>query len=137
MGLVDKAVVAGAVALAGVVSRALYVHGRETKRRAEEEERRRNSPLVFDDRLSYQDFQDLIGEIAKKTPRLLDVSITGLVVFLEVRSNSGLTTWTASIDFNDFGHLTGRFWLNTDNTQSPIPKFLANAVQAEIQRRVA
>ena len=136
MGLFDKALVGGAVALAGVVARALYVDGKETKRRAGEEQRRRNSPLVFDTRLSYQDVQDLVGEIAKNTPRLLDVSIDGLVAFLEVRSNSGLTTWSANIDFNDYGHLTGRYWLTTDNTQSPIPKFFANAVQAEIQRRV-
>lgn len=137
MGLFDKALVGGAVALAGVMARALYVDGKETKRRAEEEQRRKNSPLAFDPRLSYQDFQDLVSEIAKNTPRLLDVSINGLVVFLEVRSNSGLTTWSASIDFNDYGHLTGRYWLTTDNTQSPIPKFFASAVQAEIQKRVA
>lgn len=136
MGLADKALVGGAVALAGFLARTLYVDGKEAKRQAEEEQRRKNSPLVFDPRLGYQDFQDLVGEIAKTTPRLLGFRISGLVVSLEVRSNSGLTTWSATTDFNDYGHLTGRYWLTTDNTQSPIPQFFAHAVQAEIQRRV-
>lgn len=136
MGLVDKALVGGAIALAGFLARTLYVDGQETKRQAEEEQRRKDSPLVFDTRLSYQDFQNLVGEIAKTTPRVIGVRISGLVVFLEVRSNSGLTTWSARIDFNDYGHLTGRYWLTTDNDQSPIPEFVANAVKAEIQKRV-
>lgn len=137
MGLVDKALVGGAVALAGFLARTLYVDGKESKRQAEEEQRRKNSPLVFDPRLGYQDFQNLVGEIAKTTPRLVGIRISGLVVVLEVRSNSGLTTWSARIDYNDYGHLTGRYWLTSDNTQSPIPRFFADAVRAEIQKRAA
>ncbi len=136
MGLLDKALVGGAVALAGFVARTLYVDGKDAQRRAEEEKRRKNSPLVFDPRLGYQDFQGLVREVARSTPRLVDVRINGLVVSLDVRSNSGLTTWSAWIDFNDYGHLTGRYWLTTDNTQSPIPKFFADAVRAEIQKRL-
>lgn len=136
MGLVDKALVGGAVALAGFVARTLYVDGKESKRQAEEEQRRKNSPFVFDPRLGYQDFQYLVGEIAKTTPRLVGVRIGGLVVFLEVRSNSGLSTWSARIDFNDYGHITGQYWLSSDNSQSPIPKFFADSLRVEIQKRV-
>lgn len=137
MGLVDKALVGGAVVLAGFLARTLHDAGKEFKRQAEEEQRRKNSPLVLDPRLGYQDFQDLVGEIAKTTPRVVGVRISGLVVFLEVRSNSGLTTWSATIDFNDYGHLTGRYWLTTENTQSPIPNVFADSVKVEIQKRVA
>lgn len=136
MGLFDKVLVGGAVALVGAVARSIYQGSKEAKRVAEEERRRKDSPLVFFPRLGYQDFLDLVGEIAKTTPRLVDASVNGLVVFLEVRSNTGLTTWSAGIDFNDYGHLTGRYWLTTENDQSPIPKFFANAVQAEIRKRV-
>ena len=55
---------------------------------------------------------------------------------IDVRSNSGLTTWSARVDFNDYGHLTGNYWLETDNTESVIPEHFANSMQAEIRTRI-
>jgi hypothetical protein len=75
-------------------------------------------------------------DVAKGTPRVEDVVVTGMSVTLFVRSNSGLTTWTAEIDFNDYGHLTGTYWLSTENSASLIPEHFANALQAQIQHRV-
>lgn len=75
----------------------------------------------------------IVNRVASMAPRLIRVEITGLVVALFVRSNSGLTIWTAAIDFNDYGRLTGRYWMKSENAQSPIPRFVADAIQQEVQ----
>lgn len=125
MGFLDKLLVGGFAVLIGSVFRG-----------AQETKRRKNSPLRFDSRLSAQEFADIASRIARKTPRVVWVDTTGMAVTLTVRSNSGLTTWTAEVDFNDYGRLTGTYWLNSENAQSTIPRFFANALQEEVVKRV-
>jgi hypothetical protein len=60
-----------------------------------------------------------------------------MTVNLYVRFNSGLSTWAAKIDFNDYGHLTGRYWLKAENSQSIIPEHFANVVRTQIKKRVS
>ena len=60
-----------------------------------------------------------------------------MTVTLHVKSNSGLSTWSAELDFNDYGHLTGAYWLSTENTQSIIPKHFADALQEQVRSRVS
>jgi hypothetical protein len=45
-----------------------------------------------------------------------------MTVTLRVGSISGLSTWEAEIGFNHYGHLTGAYWLDTENTDSLIPE---------------
>lgn len=129
MGILDKVLVGGMVALLGAGVRLIYQDAAETKRR-------KNSPLQFDNRLTEQDFISMVERIAAKTPRSEKVEVTGMVVRLTVRSNSGLTSWTTEVDFNDYGRLTGRYWLTSENDQSPIPKVFADTVKDEILTRV-
>lgn len=100
-----------------------------------ETSRRKASPPQFDYKLSQQDFIDIAGRIAKNTPRVSQVVATGLTVVLRVQSNTGLTSWTAEIDFNDYGKPSGRYWISSQNSQSPIPEFFAKAVGEELARR--
>lgn len=129
MGLFDKLLVGGGAALFGIIARDLYRDAQETKRR-------KNSPLSFDDGLSWREFRSIVNRVAALAPRVERVSIKGMDVILSVRSISGLTIWSAEIDFNDYGHLTGTYWLSSENSDSVIPKFIANNVRSEILSRV-
>lgn len=129
MGFSKKLLTRGRLLVGALVERVF--------RDAIETERRKNSPLCFDDGLTQNEFLEIARDVAKRTPRVGDVVVTGMTVSLYVRSNSGLTTWTAEIDFNDYGHLTGAYWLRTENSDSLIPKHYANAVQAQIKGRLS
>ncbi|WP_457966867.1 hypothetical protein M1E17_09275 [Arthrobacter sp. D1-29] len=119
----------GGVALAGVAARRIYLDAQETRRR-------RSSPLQFNDALTPVDFIEIVQEAARRTPRVRDSVVTGMTIVLHVKSNTGLSIWNAEVDFNDYGHLTGTYWLNTENSKSAVPKHFADLVQAEIKQRI-
>lgn len=129
MGLLDKLVVGGAAALLGTGIIRAVRSGQETARR-------KNSPLQFDSRLTQLDFVGLAEHVAKATPRVKQVTVAGLVVTILVSSTSGLSTWSAEIDFNDYGRPTGKYWITSENGQSQIPAFFADAVQRQLRERV-
>jgi hypothetical protein len=129
MGLFDKLLAGGGIVLAGVLARSAYLDAQEARRR-------RNSPLCFEDGLTQGEFIEMARDLAKRTPRVQDVLVTGMTVTLHVKSNSGLTRWAAEIDFNDYGHLTGAYWLETENPDSLIPEHFARALQSQVARRV-
>lgn len=106
-------------------------------RNAQETQRRRNSPLSFDDGLSEQDFVEIATDTASRTHRVRQTDVVGMTVHLHIRSISGLSDWNAEIDFNDYGHLTGSYWIKSENSDSQIPSHFANAVSAQIHERTA
>ncbi|WP_146082399.1 MULTISPECIES: hypothetical protein [unclassified Rathayibacter] len=128
MGFIDKLVIGGLTAVigTGIV---------QVVRNAREEARRKNSVPEFDDRMTSQDFAAAAKRLAKSAPRVHEVTVADMNVKIKVRSVSGLTKWTAELDFNDHGKLSGRYWIRSENDQSPIPEHIANALQAEIERR--
>jgi hypothetical protein len=127
MGLLDKLLIGGGVAVAGIQAIAAYSEAQETKRR-------KSCPLSFNDGLTQSDFVEIARDVAKGTTRVGHVAVTGVTVTLHVRSNSGLSTWTAEVDFNDYGRVTGAYWLKTD-TDSIVPKHFAEAVKKRIEGR--
>ena len=127
MGFLDNLLVGGGVAW---LARTVYRNAQETRRR-------KSSPLSFDDGLSQEDFVEIATAIARRTPRVIGVDIVGMTVDLHIKSNSGLSDWYAEVDFNDYGHLTGSHWINTENSDSQIPSHFANAVSAQIEERTA
>lgn len=129
MGLLDKLVVGGAAALLGTGIIRAVRSGQETARR-------KNSPLQFDSRLTQLDFVRIAEQIARATPRVTQIEVSGLVATIFVRSTSGLSTWSAEIDFNDYGRPTGKYWINSENDQSQIPAFFADALQQQMRERV-
>ena len=129
MGLLEKLLWTGGAVLVGAALRSSRQAARETRRRV-------NSPLCFDDGITEQEFAEVAASAARSLPRLKKLSVTGMTAAIDVRSNSGLTTWSARVDFNDYGHLTGNYWLETDNTESVIPEHFANSMQAEIRTRI-
>ena len=128
--MLEKLMTVGGVALAGVLMKSAYQEAQETRRR-------RESPLSFDDGVSRHDFAEIVRAAAQSTARVKSWDLSGMVATIHVRSNSGLTTWSAEVDFNDYGRLTGAYWLKSENSDSIIPEHFAKVVQAQIKQRVA
>ncbi len=129
MGFLEKVLwVGGAVAIGAAV--------RGSRKAAQENKRRVSSPLSFDDGITEPEFAEIAETAARGLPRLQSVHVDGMTCTVRVRSNSGLSTWTARVDFNDYGHLTGTYWLKAENADSIIPEHLAKLIQAEIRGRL-
>ncbi|GGD76644.1 hypothetical protein [Microbacterium murale] len=133
MGFLDKLLIGGAVAVVG----ALAVKGsKEAAAAAKEEQRRRESSPRFIPWLTEQDFALMVGYVASQSPRVIRAEVTGLVVEITVRSNSGLTTWSADLDFNDYGNPSGKYWIRTENDQSPVPGWFADKLAEQMIQRL-
>lgn len=115
----------------GVVG--VIAFGIHKKKKADaEEERRRNTPCVFEPPVTEDVFSDIAISEGKRIKRLR-VAVDGPVVAGTVTSVSGISTWCFTLDFNDYGHITGRYWLNSENYDSSIPSILAKRIQERIQ----
>lgn len=134
MGIFEKLLISGAVAVVGT----LAAKGlRESAAAAKEEQRRREVPPRFIPWLTEQDFSVMVGYVASLSPRVVRAEVTGLVVEITVRSNSKLTTWTADLDFNDYGNPSGKYWIRSENDQSPVPKWFADTLAEQMVQRLA
>ena len=47
-------------------------------------------------------------------------------------SQSGISEWDFELDFNDYGKITGTYWISSDNYDSMIPETLGNLIQKAI-----
>lgn len=73
-------------------------------------------------------------ESAKGIRRLKILSIDGLTINCEVKTNSGISTWEFSADFYDYGKLTGRYFnLYRENYDSTIPDVFLEKVADRIR----
>lgn len=133
MTFLERLLIGGVLAVAGTI---VIKGGREARAAAKEEQRRRESPVQFIPWLTPQDFALMTRYVASKTPRVINTDIEGLLVEITVQSNSGLTVWTAELDFNDYGNPSGRYWIRSDNEQSSIPKWFADMLRTEMVQRL-
>lgn len=101
-----------------------------------DEKKRKSIYCTFSDGISLQDFEQLALLAAKQIKKKhIDVQVNGPVVLGTVQSQSGLSSWSFSIDFNDYGHITGTYWLSSENSDSPIPKHIADSMREFIIQR--
>ena len=100
----------------------------EMERRRKLEEERRATPPSYDDGVSEEEFEQIVLKAKKGIPRIKSAIISGFVVNIEVKSQSGISIWEATIDFNDFGHLTGWHRIWSDSDDSNIPEAFAREV---------
>ncbi len=115
---------------------ALIHNGQKTAQKDwEEQERRANAWCGFNDDISENDFYEMAKNAKKGIKQLKQLSIDGPIVYGVVRSHSGLSTWDFKIDFNDYGHLTGAYWLSSDNDDSDIPEHVADRIRSSIRIR--
>ena len=109
-------------------------HGiKESKEREEARQRRRNTPCYFCDDVSQADFYNAVGKAKKQIRRLNSLEANGPFVYGRVVSQSGISEWEFEIDFNDYGHITGNYWISSDNDDSDIPRRVAQIICGEIK----
>lgn len=106
----------------------------EEEQKRKEEEKRRNTPFYFPPKLSQEAFNEIVFCIIKQIKKNIDIQINNSIVYGTVTSQSGLSSWKFSLDFNDYGSLTGKYWLTSENLDSLLPKHIAEKVQEEIKR---
>ena len=105
---------AAAVGLGATIKAANKSKQRRLQEQAEEE-RRRNTPCYFVDGISEKTFRRITKQTSKRFKRLKVTEIDGAVIYITYYSQSGLSDYDAVIDFNDYGHITGRYWLSNEN----------------------
>ncbi len=95
---------------------------------ATEYEKRVQYHCDFEDGITEEEFNHIVNKACEDVNRLDDYHISGAVVYGEVVSITGYTRWKFELDFNDYGHLTGNYWIYTDNDESRIPHYIANSI---------
>lgn len=122
MGFLLKALGVG-LAIAGVG---------KIKHNIEEDNRRKSTICRFDGNISKEEFYVMVKRGGKGIRRITSLYAEGTMVYGTVRSQSGISDWCFRIDFNDYGNLTGTYWLSTDNYDSAIPKIVADRIAQQI-----
>ena len=99
---------------------------------AKEEKIRKSTPCSFPVSMTESDFEQIVINESKQIKRLW-VEVNGHIVYGTVKAISGLSKWSFTLDFNDYGSITGRYWLQSDNQDSLIPKTLGNRIKEIIE----
>ncbi len=97
------------------------------------EKLRQNTPFCYPDYLSQEQFEE-IAKVSIKPMRkkfsnygVVDGKFYGTII-----SQSGISEWDFVVDFNDFGKLTGEYWLQSENHDSTIPRRVAETIRYAI-----
>lgn len=122
----------GAIVGIGLVGLLAHGLGKEEREAREREEKRKNTPCKFNDGLSQAEFNEIVKKSGKRIKRLTYLTSQGPIVYGRVESQSGLSEWSFKIDFNDYGHVTGEYWITSDNDDSKIPECVADRIQMAI-----
>lgn len=109
------------IAGAGIV--ALLIH------KEKEERKRKSIPCDFTEGISKEEFESIARQSGKRIKRLSALTIDGTVVRGTVQSQSGISEWTFTVDFNDYGKISGKYWISTTNSDSDIPKKVAENIK--------
>ena len=98
-----------------------------------ERKRREQTPVSFSDGLSFETFKKIANAAAEKIKRIEDIRVhDDGTIYCDVRSNSGLSTWFFSLDFNEWGHITGGYWSFQDNDDSTVPDHVGQTISGMI-----
>lgn len=112
-----------------------YKHKQEIRQQAERD--RRNCECRFSNGITEDEFSTMAYRIAKRIRRLR-ISVKGPRIVGDVESQSGISTWSFEIDFNDYGQVTGAWWmLYKENFDSNIPTRFAELLQQEIENKLS
>ena len=133
MGFLSKALITAAV---GAGAALLFKVSAEEKEKKAEEEKRKNTPCTFENGVTQEAFNMIVQKACKTVKRVSKFSIEGPVVQCIVRSQSGISEWSFTIDFNDYGNITGNYWITNENTDSKIPSIIAERIKEDINNWV-
>ena len=99
---------------------------------AKEEKRRRSKACRFKGSVSEDDFCAIVKSAGSGLKNLVSLYSEGTDVYGIVRSRSGISEWKFKVDFNDYGKLTGKYWITSENSDSQIPKLVADRIVSAI-----
>ena len=104
------------------------------KRYSEEEcrEIRTEIPFRFSNGITKEKFIEIAEEAGRRIDRVTELSVSGPIVYGTVESITTISEWNFKIDFNDFGRITGSYWLTSDNEDSMIPERVADIMSSMI-----
>ena len=128
-----KVLLAGAaVGAVGVIAAAAYQQGKKQALAQQNRRRRRRAaiPCTFPPELSEEEFERMAIRAAHrlKKKKVL-VWVRNATIFGRVDSQSGLSQWKFSADFNDHGRITGEYRIWSENEDSLIPRRVAESVR--------
>lgn len=106
----------------------------ESARQDDIDAKRRNTLCKFKDGITYEDFSAIAHKAEKQMKRIKKVTISGVAIYCTVESQTGYSDWNFCVDFNDWGHITGTYWKNTENFDSNIPKHFGDMVSGDIHQ---
>ena len=93
-----------------------------------ETKRRTSISISYTNLLPKELFEKIVIEEAKKIKRLY-ARVSNGIVYGEVKSVSGLSSWSFSLDFNDYGRISGKYWVHSENKDSTIPSVFGRNIQ--------
>ena len=97
-------------------------HSQERLEKKQDEELRQSLSIQFPEFLNQEEFNRIIHEESAKIIRINKVEINQALINFEVYSNSRISTWCFTLDYNDYGILTGKVRISSENTDSSMPK---------------
>lgn len=112
--------------------REIQIQKLEWNRRCAVNTKRRNMPCFFDDGLSLEAFKKMAKRARRKIKRIKFISVNDGIIYCNVESQTGYSYWNFSVDFNDWGHITGTYWIKTDNDDSSIPNHYGQMISGWI-----
>lgn len=121
----------GAIVGIGLVVLLARGLGKEEREARAREEKRKNTPCKFNDGVSQAEFTEIVKMSGERIKRLTSLISHGPIVYGMVESQSGLSEWSFEIDFNDYGHIAGEYWITADNDDLKIPERVADCIKKQ------
>ncbi len=97
---------------------------------------RKSTPCNFDNGISQEEFNEIIKNECQEIKRITDFTVSDTTLRAYVKSQSGISEWKFKIDFNDYGKITGNYWLSSNNNDSQIPEVVAKRIKNSIQSKL-
>lgn len=131
--MINKAVRSTGRAIGRKIERKAYEKVVASQKKWEEEARRKESRCYFNEGLSFEEFERIALNVCKYTKRVSNAQVRGTIVYATMKSNSGISRYHFNIDFNDYGHITGKYWIRQANQESSLPTLVAERISEKIK----
>ena len=95
------------------------------------------TPCDFTEGVSELELEAIVKHVAKGINRITDISVSGAIVYGTVQAKSGLSIWHFKVDYNDYGSITGKYWIDSENDDSRIPEVLAERVSYLLMEKLS
>lgn len=94
---------------------------------------RKNTPCKFQDGITQEDFKEIALTVGSQFSRIVGISVESTTIIGTVESQTKQSNWEFSVNFNNWGHITERRWVWSENDKSNIPQYYAESLSSEIK----